>query len=200
MLACDVPVAGLVAASGGNHGAAVAYAAQRLGHQAHIFVPELAGASKIDLIKRSGAALSVVPGAYADAFGVAQAHEAETGAMQIHAYDAVPTVTGQGTVMYEWEEQGLEAEGPVDAVHLVELHDGSVGADLFHNEVRRVEEIPGGKEDAYLYHKSSFIFSNLALNNSTSSSFLLRDYDGKIAGVFPLKVMSRNLKKFTNKS
>ncbi len=116
MLACDVPAAGLVAASGGNHGAAVAYAAQRLGHQAHIFVPELAGASKIDLIKRSGAALSVVPGAYADAFGVAQAHEAETGAMQIHAYDAVPTVTGQGTVMYEWEEQGLEADTVLIAV------------------------------------------------------------------------------------
>ena len=58
----------------------------------------------------------MVPGAYADAFGAAQAQEAETGAMQIHAYDAVPTVVGQGSVMREWEEQGLEADTVLIAV------------------------------------------------------------------------------------
>lgn len=111
-----VPKAGVVAASGGNHGAAVAYAATKLGYPAKIFVPEMAGPSKIGLIKRTGANLEVVPGTYADALTEAQAYEAETGAMQIHAYDGDGTVEGQGTVMREWEEQGLEADTILIAV------------------------------------------------------------------------------------
>lgn len=105
-----VPEAGIVAASGGNHGAAVAYAASQLGHRARIFVPEIAGPSKIELIKRAGADLEVVKGAYADAFSAAQAYEDETGALQVHAYDGPGTVEGQGTLFKEWEEQGLEAD------------------------------------------------------------------------------------------
>ncbi len=62
LLSQPVPEAGLVAASGGNHGAAVAYAAHRLGHRAHIFVPDMAGPSKIALIRDAGAELTVVPG------------------------------------------------------------------------------------------------------------------------------------------
>ena len=116
LLSTDVPEAGLVAASGGNHGAAVAYAAAALGHRAAIFVPELAGAAKIDLIRRCGADLTVVPGAYADAFAAAQAHEAATGAAQVHAYDAIPTVAGQGTLLREWERQGLQADTVLIAV------------------------------------------------------------------------------------
>ena len=65
LLSEPVPEAGVVAASGGNHGAAVAYAATRLGHKAQIFVPEMAGPAKIALIERTGAALTVVPGEYA---------------------------------------------------------------------------------------------------------------------------------------
>ena len=116
LLSCDVPAAGLVAASGGNHGAAVAFAAQKLGHPAHIFVPELAGASKINLIKATGATLSVVLGAYADAMQAALVHEATTGAMQIHAYDERSTIAGQGSLMLEWEAQGLEADTVLIAV------------------------------------------------------------------------------------
>ena len=116
LLSGDIPAAGLVAASGGNHGAAVAYAAQQLTYPAHIFVPELAGTAKINLIKRTGATLSVVPGAYVDALRAARTYEAETGAMQIHAYDAVPTVAGQGSVLLEWEAQGLEADTVLIAV------------------------------------------------------------------------------------
>ena len=116
LLSGDVPAAGLVAASGGNHGAAVAFAAQKLGYSAHIFVPELAGASKINLIKATGATLSVVPGAYTDAMQAALAYEAATGAMQIHAYDELPTVAGQGSLMLEWEAQGLEADTVLIAV------------------------------------------------------------------------------------
>ncbi len=85
LLSGDVPLAGLVAASGGNHGAAVAYAAGRLGHRAHIFVPEMAGPAKIALIERTGAELSVVAGEYANAMAAAQEYEARTGAMQVHA-------------------------------------------------------------------------------------------------------------------
>ncbi|MFT4959220.1 MAG: threonine dehydratase [Paracoccaceae bacterium] len=110
LLSQPVPAAGLVAASGGNHGAAVAFAAHALGHKAHIFVPEMAGPSKIGLIRGIGADLTVVPGEYVNALEQARAYEAETGAMQIHAYDAIPTVAGQGSLMQEWEAQGLEAD------------------------------------------------------------------------------------------
>ncbi|OED48537.1 threonine dehydratase [Rhodobacteraceae bacterium (ex Bugula neritina AB1)] len=116
LLSQPVPAAGLVAASGGNHGAAVAHAARELGHRARIYVPEMAGPAKISLIKRSGADLQVVPGAYANALEQAQAYEAETGAMQVHAYDAPATVAGQGTCFAEWQAQGLDADTLLIAV------------------------------------------------------------------------------------
>jgi len=116
LLSCDVPPAGLVAASGGNHGAAVAFAAKALGHTAAIFVPEMAGPSKIALIQRIGADLTVVPGEYANALTLAKTYEIETGAMQIHAYDATGTVAGQGTCFAEWEAQGLQADTLLVAV------------------------------------------------------------------------------------
>ena len=116
LLSMDVPKAGLVAASGGNHGAAVAWAAARLGHQARIYVPKLAGEAKINLIRSLGADLIVVPGAYANALEQALAYEKDSGAAQIHAFDAPGTVAGQGTVMAEWEEQGLTADTVLIAV------------------------------------------------------------------------------------
>lgn len=116
LLSTHVPDAGVVAASGGNHGAAVAYAARALGFPATIFVPEMAGPSKIALIRSTGADLRVVSGEYADALALAKAHEAETGAMQIHAYDAPATVAGQGTLLREWELQGLQADTVLIAV------------------------------------------------------------------------------------
>ena len=116
LLAAPVPSAGLVAASGGNHGAAVGYAAAQLGHKAAIFVPELAGPAKIALIQRTGADLRVVPGTYAEAFAQAQTYEADTGAGQVHAYDTPSTVAGQGTLMREWEDQGLQADTILIAV------------------------------------------------------------------------------------
>ncbi|MFO6466150.1 serine/threonine dehydratase [Jannaschia sp. KMU-145] len=116
LLSAEVPAAGVVAASGGNHGAAVGFAAAALGYPAHIFVPEVAGPAKIAVIERSGATCHVVPGLYADALERARTHEAETGAMQVHAYDAVPTVAGQGTCFAEWEAQGLDADTVLIAV------------------------------------------------------------------------------------
>jgi threonine dehydratase len=116
LLARDVPPAGVVAASGGNHGAAVGYAAHRLVHPARIYVPRLAGPAKIALVRETGADLQVTEGDYSGALAAAQAHEAATGAIQIHAYDAPETVAGQGTLALEWEEQGLDADTVLIAV------------------------------------------------------------------------------------
>jgi len=106
----------VVAASGGNHGAAVAYAAQKLGIKSHIFVPELSGKTKIELIKRTGSDLTIVPGAYADALEAANKHQSETNATSVHAYDTAETVVGQGTLFCEWEQQGLKADTVIIAV------------------------------------------------------------------------------------
>lgn len=116
LLSQDVPAAGLVAASGGNHGAAVGYAAHQLGHKARIYVPEMAGPAKIALIRNTGADLQVVSGAYANALEQAQAYEQDTGAGQVHAYDAPGTVAGQGTCFAEWQDQGLAADTVIIAV------------------------------------------------------------------------------------
>lgn len=127
LLSRPVPQAGLVAASGGNHGAAVAFAARALGHTAHIFVPEMAGAAKIALIEDCGAQLTVVKGEYANALAAAKEHEDASGAMQIHAYDAPATVAGQGSCMAEWEAQGLEADTVLIAVGGGGLIGGALG-------------------------------------------------------------------------
>ena len=116
LLSRDVPRAGVVAASGGNHGAAVAHAARSLGVPAAIYVPEIAGPAKIGLIRAQGALPNVVPGAYADAAAAAAEHRTRTGAMEIHPYDDPETVAGQGTLMLEWERQGLEADTVLIAV------------------------------------------------------------------------------------
>ncbi|MFO1174849.1 MAG: threonine/serine dehydratase [Paracoccaceae bacterium] len=127
LLSAPVPAAGVVAASGGNHGAAVAYAARALGHPAKVFVPEFAGPAKIGLIRRSGADLTIVEGVYDNALAAARAYEAETGAMQVHAYDAPATVAGQGTLFAEWEAQGLEADTVLVAVGGGGLIGGALG-------------------------------------------------------------------------
>ncbi len=127
LLSGPVPQAGVVAASGGNHGAAVAHAANRLGHDAHIFVPEMAGPSKVALIRRTGARLTIVPGEYANALTRAREAEEASGAMQVHAYDAPATVAGQGTCMAEWEAQGLEADTVLIAVGGGGLIAGALG-------------------------------------------------------------------------
>ena len=127
LLGTEPPAAGLVAASGGNHGAAVAYAAQRLGFPARVYVPEIAGPAKISLICACGADLQVVRGAYSNALEQAKAWEEKTGAMQIHAYDAEATVAGQGSCFVEWEQQGLNADTVLIAVGGGGLIAGALG-------------------------------------------------------------------------
>lgn len=122
-----VPAAGVVAASGGNHGAAVGFAAKTLGHRARIFVPEVAGPGKIALIRAQGAELEVVSGPVMGAFAAAEDHARRTGAMQVHPFDAPDTLAGQGTLMREWEAQGLEADTVLIAVGGGGLIGGALG-------------------------------------------------------------------------
>jgi len=104
LLTRAAPPIGCATASGGNHGAAVAYAAGRLGFKARVFVPEIAAAAKIARIKAYGAEVVVSGAAYADAQALCDAYVAESGALAIHPYATVATVVGQGTVGLEWEE------------------------------------------------------------------------------------------------
>jgi threonine dehydratase len=96
--------AGCATASGGNHGAAVAFAAQKLGMRARVFVPEIASPAKIAKIKAYGAEAVIGGAFYAEAQQRCDAYVAESGALLIHPYDAVETIAGQGTVALEWEE------------------------------------------------------------------------------------------------
>ncbi|MHC2299473.1 threonine/serine dehydratase [Rhizobium mongolense] len=104
LLTRQVPEAGIVAASGGNHGAAVAYAASRLGVPATIFVPSVTSPAKAEKIRAYGANLVIGGERYADALAASETHERASGALAIHAYDQVETLLGQGTLGKEIEE------------------------------------------------------------------------------------------------
>jgi threonine dehydratase len=101
MLTRDVPTAGVVAASGGNHGAATTFAAARTGHRATIFVPTVASKAKVAQIRDYGADLRIEGERYADALLASEEFAARTGALRVHAYDQVETLLGQGTVALE---------------------------------------------------------------------------------------------------
>ncbi len=105
LLTRAIPKAGIVAASGGNHGAAVAYAAMQLGIPAKIFVPTISSPAKIGRIRSYRADLVVTGERYADALAASEAWAAESGALTIHAFDQPETLLGQGSVGLEIEEQ-----------------------------------------------------------------------------------------------
>lgn len=109
LLSADVPSDGVVAASGGNHGAAVAWAAARVRVPATIFIPATSPQSKVDRIAGYGAEVVVVDGYYPDALAASQKWAAERDVLQIHAYDMPPVVAGQGTVGVEIAEQVPDA-------------------------------------------------------------------------------------------
>jgi threonine dehydratase len=110
LLTRSVPPVGVVAASGGNHGAAVAFAAMKLRVPAKIFVPSVASLAKIQQIREYGADLVIAGGSYADALAASQAWMAESGAMSIHAFDQTETLLGQGTVGLEFEQQAPDLD------------------------------------------------------------------------------------------
>ena len=109
LLLRHIPAAGVVAASGGNHGVAVAYAAGVLGVRARIFVPTVSSAAKIARIRGYGAELVVGGDTYADALSASAAAMADAGGLPVHAYDQVETMLGAGTLGLELEEQAGDA-------------------------------------------------------------------------------------------
>src|SRR5450432_1648122 len=105
LLTRAVPAAGVVAASGGNHGVAVAYAARKTGHAARIFVPTVSSPAKMERIRLYGAELVVGGERYNDALMASEEWAARSGAMPVHAYDQMETLWGAGSVGLEFEEQ-----------------------------------------------------------------------------------------------
>jgi threonine dehydratase len=123
LLLRKAPKAGVIAASGGNHGAAVAYAAQRLGVHATIFVPSISSPAKLERIRSYGAELVVGGERYADALAASEAHAIATGAMPVHAFDQAETLLGQGSVGLE-----LEVDAPdVDSLLVATGGGGLIG-------------------------------------------------------------------------
>ncbi len=116
LLLRDVPAAGVVAASGGNHGVAVAFAAMKLKKSARIFVPEVASPTKLERIRECGADLVITGERYADALAASAVWAAQSGALVIHAYDQLETLLGQGTVGLEFEEQAPRLDSLIVAV------------------------------------------------------------------------------------
>src|SRR4051794_13513372 len=105
LLLRPVPAGGVVAASGGNHGAAVAYAAHVLGHAATIFIPWIASPAKVERIRGYGATLMIGGKDYDDALRASEVWASGHDALRVHAFDQEETLCGQGTLALELEDQ-----------------------------------------------------------------------------------------------
>lgn len=123
----QVPPAGVIAASGGNFGLAIAYAAHALGHAATVFVPGTTPSVKIDRIRELGATVEVVAGYYPEAFEASQDRAAETGALVAHAYDQPEIVAGAGTCAAELDADVAGLDTVLVAVGGGGLIAGTVG-------------------------------------------------------------------------
>jgi threonine dehydratase len=116
LLTRQIPPVGVVAASGGNHGVAVAFAAMKLGKPATIFVPSVASQSKLDRIRRYGAELVIAGDRYAESLEASEEWRAQSGALPIHAYEGTETLLGQGTLGLELENQDPKLDSVLVAV------------------------------------------------------------------------------------
>lgn len=116
VLSSAVPAAGLIAASGGNHGIAVAYVGQQLGQHADIFVPEACSPVKIERLRSYGAQVTVGGPTYAEALEASQVRAQQTGALVVHAYDQQEVVIGQGTLAREFAHQAPDLDTVLIAV------------------------------------------------------------------------------------
>jgi threonine dehydratase len=105
LLSQPIPAAGVIAASGGNHGIAVAYAARQLGYRAEIFVPEISSRVKVERLRAYGAEVTIIGANFAEALYACEIRARETGALLVHAYDQPEVVAGQGTLGYELSGQ-----------------------------------------------------------------------------------------------
>ena len=116
LLTREIPQAGVVAASGGNHGAAVAYASMKLGMPAKIFVPSISSPAKVRRIRNYHAELGITGDRYADALAASEVWAKQSGALSIHAFDQRETLLGQGTTGLEMEEQSPDLDTLLVAV------------------------------------------------------------------------------------
>ena len=116
VLSREIPTAGVAAASGGNHGVAVAFAAMKTRRPATIFLPSVASPAKVEQIRGYGARLEIAGDRYNDALLASEKFVAETGATAIHAFDQPETMQGQGTVAMEFEEQAASLDAVLVAV------------------------------------------------------------------------------------
>jgi threonine dehydratase len=116
LLIRQIPSAGVVAASGGNHGVAVAYAAHKLNIHAKIFVPTVTPSGKLTRLKDYGADVAISGERYADALAASEVWVAESGALPIHAFDQLETLLGQGTVGLEFGQQAQDLDTLLVAV------------------------------------------------------------------------------------
>ena len=147
LLTRTVPPAGVVAASGGNHGAAVAYAAMRLNRPATIFVPSVTSPAKAERIRGYGAELVIAGERYADALAASETFQKDRGGMAIHAFDQPETLLGQGTV-------GLEIEADLPAIDTLLVAVGGGGliggvAAWFAGRIKIVAVEPEGSPTLY---------------------------------------------------
>lgn len=120
MLTNQISAAGVVAASGGNHGAAVAWAAQQLGHEATIFIPTITDEAKVERLESYGATVHQTGAVYAEALEASREFQSESGATPIHAYEDPVVVTGAGTT-------GREFAGQVGAMDTILVACGGGG-------------------------------------------------------------------------
>lgn len=127
MLSREVPEAGVVAASGGNHGAAVAYAATELGHASRIYVPKaIAKEEKLRRMRMFGGEVILTEGSVADCMAEYAAAAESSGALSVHPYDTEWTLAGQGTVAREFEEQA-GGPGSIDTILVATGGGGLIG-------------------------------------------------------------------------
>jgi threonine dehydratase len=133
LTSAQVPAAGVIAASGGNAGLAVAYAARELGHRAEVFVPVSSPAVKVARLRALGAAVTVAGAHYAEALEASRERAAQTGALVVHAYDQPEVVAGQGTLALELAAQAPDLDTVLVAVGggglvggVLAAYDGSV--------------------------------------------------------------------------
>ncbi len=141
LLTRSVSAAGVVAASGGNHGAAVAYATMRLSLPCTIFVPTVTSPVKISRIESYGAKLVIGGDRYQDAYEASLEFQESTGALAVEAFDSVETLLGQGTVGLELEEQA-----PLDTLLVAVGGGGLIGgiASWYEGRIKIVAVEPEG--------------------------------------------------------
>ena len=136
LLMRPIPSAGVVAASGGNHAVAVAYAAQKLGLAAKVFVPAVTSPAKLALLREYGAEISISGERYADALAASELWAAQTGALPVHAFDQPETLLGQGSAGLEFQRQAPNLDTLLIAVGGGGLMVSNLDAQLF---VQRIQ-------------------------------------------------------------